>query len=485
MWNGLQVTPGMSKAMDCFAKKDAEGATAAIAEMEDAGDPETWVCEAKGRLALLTRQWLAAYDYLHMAIHVSRGNVSALTLLSMACYELGFWEECMVHARAAIHQQPSGHVLAWINLGAAHVAMQNNIEGLACFEHAIMSDPTSPDAHQAMGNMLYAFGADDGAIQHFRAAQNYALQKHGEVEWVSAAVAEAAALLRSGQYAEGWKKFENRWRLQTVVAPWRYHGKPLYEGDLEGLRGKRVLIRCEQGFGDSIQFCRYIVPLSKIASHIILETQEELVRLFKCLPAEIFVAPRMENQMLPIPDTSLPPYDFQTSMMSLPLLFGTTAENMPPPVDFLKDGYFQPGYGKIGVCWAGGPRTEEPRANMIDRRRSIPREKIQTLLNEIPGYRSLQKEDLGAADWMATAGIIAGLQLVITVDTAIAHLSASMGIPTWMLNRKDSCWRWQVGATTTPWYPSMRIFNQHRLGDWDAVIEDVIAALKERDAQAP
>ena len=116
----------------------------------------------------------------------------------------------------------------------------------------------------------------------------------------------------------------------------------------------------------------------------------------------------------------------------------------------------------------------------MDQRRSIATELMKPIFDAIPAYRSLHQDDLKTKDWLETARIVNGMDLVITVDTAIAHLAASLGIETWMLNRYDSCWRWTHRKDTTEWYPSMRIFNQPRLGDWGEVVRDVVKELKLR-----
>jgi hypothetical protein len=243
-----------------------------------------------------------------------------------------------------------------------------------------------------------------------------------------------------------------------------------------------VLLRSEQGYGDSIHFARYVEPLSRIAGSIVLETQAELARLFSCLPAEILVAPKMEHQVRALDGIE---FDEQTSLMSLPLLFGTTPENVPEPVNLLT-GRRDMG-SRAGICWAGGPRHEDPQAHAVDVRRSMSEQQIQPItmaLNDIYGPIVALQQDIlagdGVRDWRDTADIIAGLDLVITVDTAVAHLAASLGIETWMLSRRDACWRWGLHGESTSWYPTMRIFRQPRLLDWDSVIRRVVEELRGR-----
>ena len=478
----------IAAAMQALQRGDAGPAERAIADMEMAGTDPALIAEYRGRLALLTHNWLAAHDHLQHSIHLNRRNTLTWYLLGVALIELGLFEYACEAERMALAIEPSNYG-AWVHLGSAAGLMGNDHIALASFAIAQQLAPEARDVHQALGRAWYCLGNDANAIHHARLAQKFAPEG-----WAHGEVVEASALLRSGDWLEGWKKFEGRWRLPTPVAPWHYRGQPLYTGDLEGLRGKRVLLRSEQGFGDSIHFARYVEPLSEIASHIILETQTELVRLFAPLPAEIVVAPKMENQVRMLADNALPPWDVQTSLMSLPLLFGTTPDTVPPPtmLDFSEgtltignriDIPDPPHPNRIGFCWAGGARREEPLANAVDQRRSIPKAHFQRII-DAAGERglSLMQDDLpGCKDFQDTADVMGRCGLVITVDTAIAHLSASLGIETFMLSRFDCCWRWALGATSTPWYPAMRIFPQPALGDWESVIRDVVKALGERD----
>ena len=473
-------------AMLALQRGDVGPAEAAIGDMEAMGADPALIAEYRGRLALLTNNWLAAHDHLQRSIHLNRRNTLTWYLLGVALIELGLFEFACEAERMALAINPDNHG-AWVHLGAAHGLLRHDADALACFRMAYALAPESRDVHQALARSYYCFGQDLTAIHHAEEAQRLA----GPDGWPHGEVVEAAARLRIGEWSGGWKKFEARWRLPTPVAPWNYRGQPLYQGDLEGLRGKRVLLRSEQGFGDSIHFARYVEPLSRIADHIILETQAELVRLFEHLPAEIVVAPKMENQVRMLADNSLPPWDVQTSLMSLPLLFGTTPDTCPPPVG-IGANYFPgrvdpafPPPDRIGLCWAGGPRTEEPLAHAVDQRRSIPKAWFQPII-DAAGERglSLMREDLpDSKDFQDTADVMAQCDLVITVDTAIAHLAASLGIKTFMLSRFDCCWRWGLGATSTPWYPSMRIFPQPALGDWESAIRDVVRALGEHDAK--
>jgi tetratricopeptide (TPR) repeat protein len=467
------MTPLVELALYRILDGNIEDAQDLLPAIEAEGN-EAMACQIRGRIQLRQKKWAGAHDYLQRSVSLDRSSPDAWICLGMASYELGFFEKAAECYRRCIILQPNFGV-QWMKLGAAHGMLQRHPEAFTCFERAVILDPNNDECHHSLAVQYSIFGSDERAIVH----EEKALELNPNN--IFARVALGATHLRMGNWLEGWRGFEHRWSLPTPVAPWWYRGQPLYQGDLEGLRGKRVLLRSEQGYGDSIQFCRYAVELSKVASHLILETQGGLQRLFKCLPAEIFVAPKMEDQVRPLPNDQLPPWDEQTSLMSLPLLFGTTQETCPPPVDFGGGLYIRPGKGKVGICWHGGARYSEPLANAVDQRRSLWPEVAKRLLDAIPYHRSLQQEDLDTEDWLETAEKIADLKLVISVDTAVAHLAASMGVPTWLLNRYDSCWRWGMRGDRTPWYPSMRIYRQPTLGDWDSVLDRVIADYKALD----
>jgi glycosyl transferase family 9 (putative heptosyltransferase) len=203
---------------------------------------------------------------------------------------------------------------------------------------------------------------------------------------------------------------------------------------------------------------------------------------------------------------TLPPFDYHCPLLSLPLAFGTIMQTIPAAVPYLSGDPTPwadflaglPGL-KVGLVWAGKSRTAQPHAVAIDKRRSMRLTDMAPLLR-VPGcsFVSLQcgppasqmhavtdakaLHDVAGQieDWADTAGLISGLDLVISVDTAVAHLAGALGRPVWMLNRFDSCWRWLMGRDDTPWYPTMRLFRQTSRGDWARVLERVERALEER-----
>lgn len=259
-----------------------------------------------------------------------------------------------------------------------------------------------------------------------------------------AALAKALRLLTEGRYAEAWPLYEQRPYLQQDRLP----GVPVWRG--EPLDGKRLVILQEQGFGDQIMVSRYVPLLPCDVT-------------FACLPP----LRRLLSRVCQTVDREAvgSDYDYWVSSMSLPARFGTTLSLVPPSILTEPP---SPGSG-VGIVTAGAS------INPNDANRSIPREVAQPLY-DLPGTISLQPEDTGAKDFEDTADIIRGLELVISADTAVAHLAASMGKPTWIMLPQVGDWRWMPGQERNAWYPEARLFWQEAPGDWRGVVERVLEA---------
>lgn len=256
--------------------------------------------------------------------------------------------------------------------------------------------------------------------------------------------------LQHGRFAEGWALFENRrrWSKTNFVEPrriWSDLACPEWRG--EDIRGKHLLVLGEQGFGDQIQFARYVPLLRQLGATASFVCSDSLAPLF----------PEGWPRSL-----SLPPAHFWVMAMSLP---GYLGANMPPEPRLIRPPLKIPSRSQIGVA----PTGSSTHSN--DRRRSITGELAADLLEL---GLDLRPEATGARNFLQTAALIASLDLVISVDTSIAHLAASMGKPTWvLLARPVSDWRWMVDREDSPWYPTVRLFRQTSSGDWSTVIRAV------------
>ncbi|WP_207461054.1 glycosyltransferase family 9 protein [Azospirillum sp. SYSU D00513] len=316
----------------------------------------------------------------------------------------------------------------------------------------------------------------------------------------AAAVNLAMALLLHGRFQDGWDLFEGRF----VLSSWsgmvsrdsllRHAGRRLRPG--VALAGQRIVVFTEQGFGDALQFVRYVPLLGAAGARVTLVCPAALHRLFAALPGvERVLAPPTAGVSL---NLDALPHDWHVAAMSLPWVFGTTLDSVPSVTPYLRPSpeaiaawrarLPDDGPLKVGLVWAGNPRLH----HLTDRQRSLPPERLGVLAG-IGGLRfvSVQKGDAGqppaglalldpmagVTDFADTAALIANLDLVVTVDTSVVHLAGALGKPVWLLSRFDGCWRWLLEREDSPWYPSLRVFRQRAPGDWDSVLERVAVEL--------
>ena len=266
------------------------------------------------------------------------------------------------------------------------------------------------------------------------------------------------------------------------------------------IAGKTILLHAEQGLGDTIQFCRYAPLVSARGARVILEVQAPLHDLMSTLSDAVQIVSAGQ----PLPD-----FDLHCPLLSLPLAFATRLETIPSPTPYLSaqekkarawrerlGRYHKP---RVGLVWAGNPRKELPGANRIDGQRSLALDRLAPLFQVAAcEFFSLQKGDDAVRqlrdsaarqqvidctddlhDFSDTAALIENLDLVISVDTSVAHLAGALGKPFWLLNRYNTCWRWLLDREDSPWYPTARLFRQDATREWEPVIQRVAAALRD------
>jgi tetratricopeptide (TPR) repeat protein len=375
-------------------------------------------------------------------------------------------DEAIGFCRRAVELKPD-FPEAHYNLGTVLHEQGRLDEAVACYRRAIDLRPDYPEAHSNLGFVLTEQGLLDEAVVYCRRA---ICLRH---DFADAHVNLALALLARGDMPAGWKEYE--WRLQTpkTITTRRNFAQPQWRGDTAV--GRTLLIHAEQGFGDTLQFCRYGPLAAARGLRVMMEVQKPLVRLLRCLPAVELVVARGDK---------LPPFDLHCPMLSMPLAMGTTMATIPSAASYLHADAAQvaawrkrlaaPGAEgfSIGLAWTGNT------AHAAHRRRSIAPDRL-TPLFEQAGLRffSLQKGGTPApanlpltdfmpemGDFADTAALISNLDLVISVDTAVAHLAAALGKPVWLLDRFDSDFRWFTGRRDSPWYPTLRLYRQPRPG---------------------
>ena len=399
-----------------------------------------------------------------------------------ALRQLNRFDEALTSYDRALAAQPN-FVEALYHRGNALEQLQRFEEALASYDRALA---LRPDLVEALYNRVIALTA----LKRF----DEALSSIGHVlaarpDYAEAHFHEALCRLMIGDFDRGWEKYEWRWETENQRPAKRGFTQPLWLGQ-EEIAGKTILLHAEQGFGDTIQFCRYVPLVVARGARVVLEVQKSLPELMSSLDGVAHII----SQGDPLPD-----FDLQCPLLSLPLAFRTRLETIPSAVPYLRassqaSNNWERRLGptdrpRIGLVWSGNS------ANRRDHIRSIDFSSFLSLLDINATFISLQK-DVGAADAMVlngrrdllhfgdelrsfsdTAALISNLDLVITVETSVAHLAGALGKPVWVLLSFLGDWRWLCDREDSPWYPTARLFRQDATRAWDNVIARVHAAL--------
>jgi len=436
-----------------------------------------------GVVAIETGRPQMAVELIRRATAVCSTNAFYHSNLGNALTDLGQLDQALISYRQAVLLQPESAEVHY-NLG---VALQRNgqlDEAIAAYRQAVGLKPDLAAAHRNLAVALKGNGQLDEAIASYREALRLKpddARTHNNL---------ALALLTRGDFQEGWEEHEWRWKCRDFPSPPRNFVQPQWDGC--ALEGRTLLLHAEQGLGDAIQFIRYLPLVEQRGGRIIIECQVELQRLLRSMAG---------NWQIVVPSQPSPVFDLHCPLLSLPRVFGTNLANIPHPVAYLhadaedarswqnrlaSDSPLM----KVGLAWAGSP------AHRNDCNRSMRLAKLAPL-GQLPGARlfSLQKGKEAAeaktlppgmelVDWTQelkdfadTAALVANLDLVIAVDTAVVHLAGAMGKPVWTLLPFVPDWRWLLEREDSPWYPTMRLFRQNSWGDWNSVIKRVTEAL--------
>jgi len=449
------------------------------------------------------------------ALRLDPNLVRAYYHLSVALIKKDLLDEAMQSIVIALKLKPD-YTDALYQAGFILGRKNKPDEAIACFEKLLRIEPARTEALFALGAALGSIGREDEAIDCYRKVlqlepdhvytlNNFGmlLKEQGEIEQATDMYRKAIGispdlvgshwnlshvLLLAGDFEVGWKEFE--WRLRK--ADWRMANLrpckvPLWKG--ESFAGKTLFIHDEQGLGDTIQFVRYLPMVKALGGDIIFETQEPLIVLLKNFPGIDRLIPHSADGVLP---TDM---DFYMPLLSLPAIYNTALDTIPDTVPYLhadadKTGYWRErlvGDGfKVGIVWAGGPK------NPNDRNRSCRLRQFESIAN-ISGIRLIgiqkgkaaeQVKDLLPGmevinygpeldDFTDTMALIENLDLIIAVDTAVAHLAGAMGKPIWLILTFAHHWPWLLNRTDSPWYPNMRIYRQKKKGDWASVFDRV------------
>jgi hypothetical protein len=297
-----------------------------------------------------------------------------------------------------------------------------------------------------------------------------------------------------GQFEQGWPEYEWRWKCKEFTP--HIFPQPVWTG--ESLAGKAILLHAEQGFGDTIQFIRFASILKRQGATVILGCPNQLLQLLQGFPGvDLLIG---ENDVLPA-------FDVHAPLLSLPGILKTTIETIPASIPYFlakpalleqwRDRLNKFEGFKIGISWQGNPffrddrlrsiplrcfahLAEIPGVHLIGLQRGFGIEQVEELRDLFPVADLGNELDRESGPFMDTAAVMKNLDLVITADTAVAHLAGALGVPTWVALSIAPNWRWMLGRSDSPWYPTLRLFRQKELGNWPAVFEEMKEALLQR-----
>lgn len=470
----------------------------------------------------LLRRWGLADEgltFCRRAAELDPASPEARNNLGLALLGKGAWEEAIPHVQAALELRPD-MTQARINLGRARKGLRQWEQAEEVFREAVASNPASADAWYELGTVQERLDRSRASVEsceralECRAEFPEALVALGDA-WTSLGAGDEAcsayrralqvspgyavaryqlslALLGRGDFAEGWPLYESRFdanmpeRVTPPMLP-----MPMWQG--EPLEGKSLLVVTEQGYGDHVQFARFVPLIAQRGARIVIGASPEMLDLTATVDG-------IERVVTHMTDAWNSGCDYWTFVGSLPLRLAVEADQLPPSVPYLRPDperarvwreRLSPHAGalRVGVGWAGRPTHSN------DWRRSVPFDKLGALA-AVPGavFVSLQTGEhardpaevgglpvieCGAElrDFADTAALLSELDLLISADTAPAHVAGALGRPVWTLLPFQPDWRWRLDAETSRWYPTMRLFRQRRPGDWDEVIARVAEAL--------
>lgn len=414
----------------------------------------------------------------HAEVYYRRGN---------ALRNAGQTDAAVASYNQAIDIMP-GYAHAYCNRGVAQQALGLRGGALSSYDRAIELDPSDAMAHYNRALLMQELSRWDDAL----ASYNRAIQI--DPQFADAQYNRSVALLYQGEFASGWRAYEWRWKnaQRLSIGPLRKFTQPRWLGE-EPIAGKRLLLYSEAGLGDTLQFCRYAKLCAELGAVVILEVAPPLQGLLQNLAGV---------SQLVIAGSPLPPFDYHCRVMSLPLAFKTTLGSIPSAPRYLNSDpdrveRWRTALGvrtrpRVGLAWSGNPN------NPLDLRRSIALSAWAAQLPRDFQYYRLQKDirdsdrealernafitsfDDELLDFDNTAALCDCMDVIVSVDTSVAHLSAALGRRTWLLLPASPDWRWLQDRTDSPWYPSVTLYRQKNAGDWQEVFGRIAADLREQ-----
>ncbi|GAB2916082.1 tetratricopeptide repeat protein [Paraburkholderia jirisanensis] len=445
--------------------------------------PSAWLGRGNALLGL-DRPGEAADAY-SKVLQYAPGTIDALRNRAAALRVLGRYTEALAdYDESLAIAGPDAELLC--NRAIALQRLKRYDDALASYERAAAITPATAQGCAAQGMALQQLGRHEAALKVYEHGLKLDPNHHGVRR------ADAFCRLLLGDFARGWAQHERRWLDGATLLAHRHADRPQWRG--EEIAGKTVLLHAEQGFGDTIQFCRYASLAAQRGATVLLEVPAPLKTLFASLDGVARVFEQGE---------ALPGYDLQCPLMSLPFAFSTRVDSVPARVPYLHtdaggkrawskrlEDKAVPGRLRVGLVWAGNQRHSN------DENRSIALADLEPLYRQDLTFVSVQPYEresdrvalenssivtFGSAltDFADTAALISELDLVISVDTSVVHLAGAMNLPVWALLSHVPDWRWLLDREDSPWYPAARLFRQSKTGDWQSVIERVAHELSQ------
>ena len=427
----------------------------------------------------------AAGVYKAMQPPAQSKQIEKLVAQGLLAHQQGRLEEAQSIYVQVLKSQPQNFMALQL-MGAFYLQTKNHLQAIDLLSQAIAINPSFAPCYYNRGNALQELKRLDEALASYDQAIRI------KPDYADAYWNKSLALLLDGQFTQGWQEYEWRWKSKQItekIGAVRAFTQPLWLGE-QSFQDKTILLYGEQGLGDTIQFCRYADLVSKLGAKVILEVQPALVPLLKDLEGVSQIIAK---------GTMLPEFDYQCPLLSLPLAFKTVLETIPSSAQYIQSDNIKVSTWRaklgektklrVGIVWSGSTGHKN------DHNRSLTLAQIVSHLPSQYQYICLQKElreidklvlsnnphiqfygdDL--KDFTDTAALCELMDVVISVDTSVAHLAGALGKPTWVLLPYAPDWRWLLDRVDSPWYPSATLYRQEKAGDWDRVLDRVKADL--------
>lgn len=486
----IAIRPSLADASYCrgIALQELGQLDAAIASYEQAialKPDHAQACYNRGVALVDLQRYAPAIASYDQAIAIHADFAQAHSNRGVALQALKQWDAAVASFDRAIAIAPD-YAEAHINRGVALHALKRLDEAVASYDQALVFQPDSVKAHTNRGVALHAMKRLDEAVASYDRA--IAIQP----DYAEPRFYKSLVLLLTGDFPSGWDLYQWLWKTEKAVPKLRHFTQPAWSGE-EPLIGKTILVHSEQGLGDMIQFCRYAKQLADLGARVVLEVPEPLLGLLSGLEG---------LSALVAKGSTLPAFDYHCLLLALPRLFKTDLAAIPGRQPYL---YSDPAKvsewanrlgtktkPRVGLVWSGSVE------HAIDYNRSIALSELAAHLPDAFEYVSLQKEVRDAdapalgmngsirhfgdeiKDFGDTAALCELMDVVISVDTSVAHLGGALGKPTWVLLPVVPDWRWLLDRDDNPWYASVKLYRQHSDGEWSAVFDRVRADLLSR-----